>query len=63
MLWNSVKPNSQTLYLFGCMTVACAQLSAAGSLATDSGLIDTNIPLSEELLEPTPGGILRHGHR
>ena len=23
----------------------------------------TNIPLGEELLEPTPGGRLRHGHR
>ena len=63
MLWNIVKPNSKTLYLFGCMTVACAQLSAAGSLAAVSGLIDTNICLGEELLEPTPGGRLRHGHR
>ena len=38
MLWNMVKPNSKALYFFGCMTVACAQLSAAGSPATAGGL-------------------------
>ena len=54
MLWNSVKHNSKRLYLFGCMTGACAQLSAAGSLAAASGLMDTNLPLGEKLLEPTP---------
>ena len=63
MLWNMVKPNSKTLYFFGCMTVACAQLSAAGSLATAGRLSATNIPIGEELLEPTTGGRLRHGHR
>ena len=63
MLWNIVKPNSKILYFFGCMTVACAQLSAAGSLATAGGLSATNIPIGEELLEPTPCGRLRHGHR
>ena len=63
MLWNMVKPNSKTLYFFGCMTVACAQLSAAGSLATAGGLSATNIPIGEELLEPTTGGRLRHAHR
>ena len=63
MLWNMVKPNSKALYFFGCMTVACAQLSAAGSLATAGGLSATNIPIGEELLEPTTGGRLRHGHR
>ena len=63
MLWNMVKPNSKTLYFFGCITVACAQLSAAGSLATAGGLSTTNIPIGEELLEPTTGGRLRHGHR
>ena len=63
MLWNIVKPSSKTLYFFGCMTVACAHLSAAGSLATADGLSATNIPIGEELLEPTPGGRLRHGHR
>ena len=56
MLSNIVKPNSKTLYLFGCMTVACAQLSAAGSLATAGGLSVTNIP---KLLEPTPGGRIK----
>ena len=56
-----MKPNSKTLYFFGCMTVACAQLSAAGSLAAAAGLIATNILLGEELLEPTPGGRVRHG--
>ena len=45
------------------MTVACAQLSAAGSLAAASGLMDTNLPLGEELMEPTPSGRLRHGPR
>ena len=45
------------------MTVACAQLSAAGSLATAGGLSATNIPIGEELLEATPGGRLRLGHR
>ena len=63
MLWNMVKPNSKALYFFGCMTVACAQLSAADSLATAGGLSATNIPIGEELLEPTTGGRLRHGHR
>ena len=63
MLSNMVKPNSKALYFFGCMTVACAQLSAAGSLATAGGLGATNIPIGEELLEPTTGGRLRHGHR
>ena len=63
MLWNMVKPNSKALYFFGCMTVACAKLSAAGSLATAGGLSATNIPIGEELLEPTTGGRLRHGHR
>ena len=63
MLWNMVKPNSKALYFFGCMTVACAQLSAAGSLATAGGLSATNIPIGEELLEPTTGRRLRHGHR
>ena len=63
MLWNIVKPNSKTFYFFGCMTVACAQLSAAGYLAAAGGLSATNIPIGEELLEPTPGGRLRHGHR
>ena len=37
MLWNMVK----ALYFFGCMTVACAQLSAAGSLAAAGGLSAT----------------------
>ena len=54
-----MKPNSKTLYFFGCMTVACAPLSATGSLAAASGLSATNIPIGEELLEPTPGGRLR----
>ena len=63
MLWNMVKPNSKALYFFGCMTVACAQLSAAGSLATACGLSATNIPIGEELLEPTTSGRLRHSHR
>ena len=63
MLWNMVKPNSKALYFFGCMTVACSQLSAPGSLATAGGLSATNIPIGDELLEPTTGGRLRHGHR
>ena len=59
MLWNMVK----ALYFFGCMTVACAQLSAAGSLAAAGGLSATNIPIGDELLETNTGGRLRHGHR
>ena len=59
MLWNMVK----ALYFFGCMTVACAQLSAAGSLAATGGLSATNIPIGDELLETNTGGRLRHGHR
>ena len=45
------------------MTVACAQLSAAGSLAAAGGLSATNIPIGDELLETNTGGRLRHGHR
>ena len=63
MLWKLVTPNSKTLFFLGCMAVACAQLSAAGSLAAAGGLSAPNIPNCHELLEPTPGGRLRHGHR
>ena len=62
MLWKSMRPNSKALYFVGCVTVACAQTSAAGSLAAVNGLNDTHFPLSEDLLEPTLGGQLRHGH-
>ena len=35
MLWNIVKPNSKTLYFFGCMTVAYAQLAVAVDTVND----------------------------
>ena len=55
--------HGEGIIFFGCMTVACAKLSAAGSLAAAGGLSATNIPIGDELLETNTGGRLRHGHR